>query len=306
VSGGGFSTYPLGLDEATRFLARDPAGNVELLTALRYDADVRCIAAYRSDSVTSVDPPNAVRRTDSGDSGFPKLPIRVLRGRTGTDHGNVPLDALPVGLLVAGREGAEGRLTARVATEDAAALDALITAFPRGVSRVVVHRAWMLPALIEALPLIPDDVPETLFSLATTPVLPTPGVRPLTMADAPVMAASATLWGRLGLVDALRAGFRPFGIVQGARVVACAMAANVTEWTEEVMSVWTAPRHRGRGFATAVVAATAADIIARGKIATYVAAVTNHASQRVAAKVGFRRAYDIAPYRIARSRTERH
>jgi predicted GNAT family acetyltransferase len=88
--------------------------------------------------------------------------------------------------------------------------------------------------------------------------------------------------------------------VRGERVIACAMAANVTAWTEEVMSVWTARRYRKQGLASAVVAVTAADIIRRGKIATYVAARTNHASQRVAEKVGFQRAYDIAAYRIRR------
>ncbi len=199
-----------------------------------------------------------------------------------------------------GREGMDDRLTARFATEDAGALDALIAAVPRAVSRIAVQRVWMLPALQAAFRLIPEDDPEILFSLTTLPRQTASDTRLLTLADAPMMAASATLWGRTGLVDAVRAGFRPFGIVREGRVVACAMAANVTAWTEEVMSVWTAPRHRGKVLATAVVAATAADIIARGKIATYVAAVSNHASQRVAEKVGFRRAYDIATYRIHR------
>jgi ribosomal protein S18 acetylase RimI-like enzyme len=296
VSGEVSSAYPLSAEAATAFLARDPIGNAELLTALRYDADVQCIAVYRLTSETYVDSPNAVRQENTK---LPSLPFRVLRGQAATPATtDTPPDAEPAGVLVTGREGINGRLTARIATADAAALDALIAAFPRGVSRIAVHRAWMLPALTEALHLSPDDDPDVLFSLAAMPTHPAPGVRPLTMADVPMMAASATLWGRLGLVDALRAGFRPFGVVRGARVVACAMAANVTEWTEEVMSVWTAPRHRGQGLATAVVAATAADIIARGKTATYVAAITNHASQRVAEKIGFQRAYEIAAYRI--------
>ena len=73
-----------------------------------------------------------------------------------------------------------------------------------------------------------------------------------------------------------------------------------TDWTEEVMSVWTAPRRRGQGLATAVVAAAAADILSRGKTAIYVAAVTNRASQRVAIKVGFQPVYDITTYHVGR------
>ena len=66
------------------------------------------------------------------------------------------------------------------------------------------------------------------------------------------------------------------------------------------MSVWTAPRRRGQGLATAVVATAAADILSRGKTAIYVAAVTNRASQRVAVKVGFQRAYDTTTYQVGR------
>jgi GNAT superfamily N-acetyltransferase len=263
--------------DAVAFLARDPIGNVELLTALRYDADIQCIGAFPFD----------------GGAGF-SLPNGDFQAQACTT------DSDPLGILVAAREGMDGRLTARIATDDAGAFAALIAAMPQDVSRVVVQRAWMLPAFQAAFRLAPESIPETVCSLAISPTVPAPGVRLLTMADAPRMAASATLWGRTGLVDALRAGFRPFGIVRGERVIACAMAANVTAWTEEVMSVWTAPRHRTQGLGTAVVAATAADIIARGKIAIYVAAVTNRASLRVAEKVGFRRAYEIAAYRIRR------
>lgn len=270
MTGTEVATYPVSADVATAFLARDPAGNVELLTALRYDADIQCFGGSRLSS----------------------LPMGQQAGKP------APTDLR--GVIVVGREGLDNRLTARIATDDVDALDALIAAVPRGVSRIVAQRGWMLPALEATFHLAPEGDPETVFSLATMPTLPAPGVRLLTMADVPMMATSATLWGRTSLADTLRAGFRPFGIARGDRIVACAMAANVTDWTEEVMSVWTAPRHRKQGLATAVVAATAADIIIRGKTAIYVAAVTNRASQRVAEKVDFRRAYDIAAYRIRR------
>jgi ribosomal protein S18 acetylase RimI-like enzyme len=285
------ATYPVSADEVIAFLASDPIGNVELLTALRYDGDVRCVGAGRAAQQTNITRLNGDRLTDPSP--------HCHNQPTGASATTGDVHAL-AGVLVAGREGMTGSLTARIATDDPDALSALIRAIPPGTTRFVVERAWMLPMLAARLRLIPEDDPETLFSLATMPTLPAPGVRLLAMADAPMMAASATLWGRMGLIDALRAGFRPFGIVHGARVIACAMAANVTDWTEEVMSVWTAPRHRNEGFATAVVAATAADIIARGRIATYVASVTNGASQRVAEKVGFQRAYDIVAYRVQR------
>jgi ribosomal protein S18 acetylase RimI-like enzyme len=274
VTGTEIATYPVSIDAATAFLASDPVGNVELLTALRYDTNIQCIGASWV----------------YGGSRLSSLPMGRQAGKPATTD--------LIGVLVVGREGMDDHLTARIATDDADVLEALLAAVPRGVSRIVVQRGWMLPALDATFHLAPEDEPETVFILATMPKLPAPGVRLLTMTDAPMMAASATLWGRTGLVDALRAGFRPFGIVRGDRVVACAMAANVTDWTEEVMSVWTAPRYRNEGLATAVVAATATDIIARGKSAIYVAAVTNRASQRVAEKVGFRSAYEIAAYRI--------
>lgn len=203
------------------------------------------------------------------------------------------------GVAVIGQEDG-GALAARFEAADAGALAALIAACPPAVERIAVHRAWMLPALVAAFTLMPYGTPETVYALAGPPAQPPGEARPLTARDVPLMAASATLWGVMGLPDALRAGLRPFGIVRGARVLACALAASGTEWTEEVMSVWTAPRHRGRGLATAVVAATAADIIGRGKTALYVAAVTNHASRRVAAKVGFQPRAAIAAYRVAR------
>jgi RimJ/RimL family protein N-acetyltransferase len=300
-----FVTYPVSVDAATAFLASDPVGNVELLTALRYDADIRRIGVPRLDNQMAFEVLNPVREKHGGGRLSSLLPQR-RREQAGKPATTRELllategGAALIGVLVIGREGMDDRLTARFATEDAGALDALIAAMPRGVSRIAVQRAWMLPAFHAAFRLAPEDDPEILFSLTEMPTLPVGDTRLLTLLDAPMMAASATLWGRTGLVDAVHAGFRPFGIVRGDRVVACAMAANVTEWTEEVMSVWTAPRHRGQGLATAVVARTAADIVARGKSAIYVAAEINRASQRVAEKVGFQRAYDITAYRIRR------
>lgn len=241
-------------EQATAFLSRDPVGSVELLCALRYDRDIRCVGALR--------------------------------------------DGMLAGVLVATREEGDDALTARFEAADAETLASLIAACPPVVHRIVVHRPWMLPALQGAFRLRPEQPSDTVFfAHAVIPQTGAPAVRLLTAADAPLMAASAAMGAGMGFLASLAHGFRPFGIILGDRIVAHACAANGTDWTEEVMSVWTAPRQRGQGLATAVVAATAADILSRGKTAIYVAAVTNHASQRVAVKVGFQQAYDTTTYR---------
>lgn len=207
-------------------------------------------------------------------------------------------DGVLAGVLVTTRED-DNALTARFETADAETLRPLIAACPPGVRRIAVHHPWMLPALAAAFTLLPDQESETVFAAtAINPLPPSSIVRPLTRADAPLMDRGATMMGGAGLRDGLAQGYRPFGIIADNRVIAHAVAANETEWTEEVMSVWTAPRRRGQGLATAVVAATAADILGRGKTAIYVAAVANRASQRVATKVGFQPAYDITIYLI--------
>ncbi len=243
-------------EQATAFLAHDPVGGIELLCAIRYDRDVRCIGAVR--------------------------------------------DGVLAGVLVVTRED-DDALAARFEAADTETLLPLIAACPRGVRRIAVHRPWMLPALVAAFPLMPGQESETVFAAAA--INPPPSsfaARPLTLADAPLMVSSAAMGGGTPFVEALARGFRPFGIIIENRIVAHACAANGTAWTEEVMSVWTAPRRRGQGLATAVVAAAAADILNRGKTAIYVAAVANRASQRVATKVGFQSAYDTTTYAIRR------
>lgn len=238
-------------EQATAFLAYDPVGTIELLCAIRYDRDVRCVGALQ--------------------------------------------DGALAGVLVAAREEDDAR-AARFEAADAEMLLALIAACPPDVRRIAVHRPWMLTALQSAFRLVPAQRETVFFA---TSVLPSPPVaRPLTIADAPLMDAGATMMGGRGLRDGLARGYRPFGVVVDNRVVAHAVAANGTDWTEEVMSVWTAPRRRGQGLATAVVAATAADILSRGKTAIYVAAATNRASRRVAVKVGFQPVYDITTYYV--------
>ncbi len=206
-------------------------------------------------------------------------------------------DGVLAGVLVVGRED-DDRVAARFEAAESGALLPLIAACPPGVQRIAVHRSWTLPALASAFRLIPEQPSETVFS-ATHIALPlSPTVRLVRVADAPIVAASAAMMSGTVLLDMIGQGFRPFGIFTKDRLIAHAIAANTTDWTEEVMSVWTAPRRRGQGLATAVVATAAADILNRGKTAIYVASVTNRASQRVAVKVGFQPSYDITTYRV--------
>ena len=251
----GGAAHPIVPEEATAFLMHDPVGNVELLTALRYDSDHHCLGVTR--------------------------------------------DGALVAVLVAAREEGDDALTARFAAVDDVALAPLIAACPMGVRRIVVHRAGMLPALEVAFRLAPEQRSERLFfAPPTLAVTPSPIVKPLTMGDAALVAASATQFGVMGLPDTLARGFRPFGVIAGNRLIAHAIAASTTEWTEEVMSVWTAAHHRGRGLATQIVATVTADILAHGRTAIYVASVTNRASQRVAEKVGFRFSHEMTAYHV--------
>ncbi|HEY8291920.1 MAG TPA: GNAT family N-acetyltransferase [Thermomicrobiales bacterium] len=240
--------------QATTFLGHAPVATVELLGALRYDREIRCIGAVWSGAL--------------------------------------------VGVLVVARED-DDALAARFEVADDGALLPLIAACPSGVQRIAVHRPWMLPALASAFRLVQEQPSETVFSAVRLAIPPSPTARRLRAVDAPLVAASAAMMGVTAFLDGLEQGFRPFGIIANDRLIAHAIAANTTDWTEEVMSVWTAPRRRGQGLATAVVATAAADILSRGKTAIYVAAVTNRASQRVAVKVGFQATYDIATYRVA-------
>ena len=84
----------------------------------------------------------------------------------------------------------------------------------------------------------------------------------------------------------MRRGWRLFGAVDRSTLLSYAMAAYPIGDTEEVASVFTAPRVRGQGFARAVVTATVRDIQSRGLRAVYATKKTNLASQMVAAGLG--------------------
>lgn len=255
-------TTPIVRTVAAAYLARDPAGNVEPLVSLLHDADVGAWGAWRGD---------------------------VLAG-----------------VLVAGRQWERGPRTAIIEADDAEAFGALLAAVPPDATQFTVHRAEMLPLVAAAFALSPAPLDALCYLTARAVVppggqpLPSPAVRPLTVADAALVAASATPWGDAGFAETLRDGYRVFGVVQGGRLVARAMAAYGTGYTEEVAAVWTAHRWRGRGLATAVVATVAADILARVPLATYGVRPDNLASLRVAEKAGFALAHRADTYALVR------
>ncbi len=258
--------------------------------------DARMTAA----AVSPIAPEAAAAYLAHDPAGNVEMLISLYHDTLLTCHGVRRGDTL-VGVIVSGRGWIGGPRIGGIEADDDAALDVLLAAFPPDVEQLSVHRAWMLPALTVALSLV--AVPRTAHVFLATDhlvVVPLPAVRLFLPDDSATVAASATPWGRDGFVEALAQGFRAWGIIEGGRVVARAMAAYATGWTEEVAAVWTAPRARGRGLATAVVAATAADILTRRPFATYAARTNNAASLRVAEKVGFRRTHESVLYEVAR------
>jgi len=206
-----------------------------------------------------------------------------------------------VGVMVTGRAWAEGPLTAMIEAEEREAVSALAGALPPGTLRFAVHRPRLLPLLDAVFHLTPIAYGGLLVLTAQTLAMsPVSDVRLLTAADTAVVAVSVTPWGHEGFADALKRGYRPFGIVREGRVVARAMAAYATGYTEEVSAVWTAPAWRGKGLATAVAATVAADIRTRVPLAVYTVRPDNLASRRIAEKVGFALDHQTNTYRVSK------
>ncbi|HWQ16108.1 MAG TPA: GNAT family N-acetyltransferase [Roseiflexaceae bacterium] len=111
-------------------------------------------------------------------------------------------------------------------------------------------------------------------------------VRPLVAEDADALDLAPCALSPAALRSWLRRGWRVFGAVRGGALLAHALAAYPLADTEEVSAVFTAPRARRQGLASAVAAAAIADITGRGRRAIYVTRKTNIASRRVAERLG--------------------
>lgn len=118
-----------------------------------------------------------------------------------------------------------------------------------------------------------------------------PSVRRLTAADIPMMEAAANTLGmgdwRYGSAETLIAdGFAAGAIVEGALVAVAITAAHGERYAD--IGIVTREDWRNRGLATAAAALVGTDIQATGLIPVWGTGWDNVASQRVAAKLGFR------------------
>jgi GNAT superfamily N-acetyltransferase len=125
------------------------------------------------------------------------------------------------------------------------------------------------------------------YSAAAMAEQPGAPVRRITFDDAEATDLSPCGLSPTALRGWLRRGWRMFGIVRDGALLCHALAAYPLADTEEVSAVFTAPAARRRGLAAAVVAATAADILRRGRRPIYVTTRSNRASRRVAEGLGF-------------------
>jgi predicted GNAT family acetyltransferase len=81
-----------------------------------------------------------------------------------------------------------------------------------------------------------------------------------------------------------------YGIIIDDEVASRASIVEFTDTTypiSDIVSVYTVPRYRRRGFAKAVVSTCTTDILSRGRIPTYSAEVENLASLHTCMAVGY-------------------
>ena len=127
---------------------------------------------------------------------------------------------------------------------------------------------------------------ELLFVAHGGSALPHPLVRPLALADVQQVQLDPCGLSPTALRHWIWRGWRFFGAVESGRLLCHALAAYPLAQSDEIAAVFTAPEARGRGLATAVVAAIRADIHGRGRFARYLVRRNNHASVRIANRLG--------------------
>ncbi len=235
-------------EDAQSFLERAPDANLPLLAALEYDPVEMIWGMARGDVLVSL------ALVFEPDGPFTRQRSTVL------------LDALD------GRELAE--LLARGQWPEQ--------------PRWTVHRAELLPAVrafCGARPARSEGVRH--YVADAVPARPHPLVRRIALEDADALDLTPCRLSPVALRNWIKRGWRVFGAVDGGALVGHALAAYPVGYFEEVAAVFTAPQRRRQGIASAVVAAAAADILARGQRATYVCRKTNTASRHVAESLGF-------------------
>lgn len=145
----------------------------------------------------------------------------------------------------------------------------------------------LLPVLEEQLGMPHDPLRGLLYYIVEQPQQrPHRLVRRLTIDDADMLDLEPCSLSPTAMRNWLKRGWRIFGAVESGQLLCHALAAYPIGDTEEVAAVYTARQARGQGLASAVVAATIADIIGRGHRAIYATTKTNIASQNVAKGLG--------------------
>lgn len=150
-----------------------------------------------------------------------------------------------------------------------------------------------LSALISAESGRPCALYEEIFFVLDRPVVPLPHplVRCLTAADIPLMEAAT---GALNMVDwrfgsaaaLLADGLAAGAVIDGELVAAGFTAARGSRYVD--VGIVTREDWRNQGLSTAAAALVCADIQAAGQTPVWGASIDNIASQKVAAKLGFR------------------
>ncbi|GAB4216804.1 MAG: hypothetical protein OHK0022_58390 [Roseiflexaceae bacterium] len=235
-------------EDAQSFLERAPAANLPLLAALEYDPVEMIWGIARGDALV------ALALVFEPDGPFTRQRSTVL------------LDALDsrelAELLARGEWPAQPRWT--------------------------VHRTELLPAVQTFCGARPDRSDGVRHYVADrVQERPHTLVRRIVLEDADTLDLAPCRLSPVALRNWIKRGWRVFGAVDSGALLGHALAAYPVGAFEEVAAVFTAPPVRRQGIASAVVAAAAADILARGLRATYVCRKTNTASRRVAEGLGF-------------------
>lgn len=235
-------------EDAQSFLERAPTINLPLLAALEYD------------------PVEMIWGMACGDALVSLALLFEPDGPFTRQHSTVLLDAL-----------------------DDRALAELLTRGQWPVQpRWTIHRAELLPTVQAFCGIRPARSEGQRHYVADTmPARPHPLVRQISLEEADTLDLTPCRLSPMALRNWLKRGWRVFGAVEGDALIGHALAAYPVGAFEEVAAVFTTPSRRRKGIASAVVAAAAADILARGRRATYVCRKTNTASRHVAESLGF-------------------
>ena len=200
-----------------------------------------------------------------------------------------------VGVAVAGRSASGKPGLLRLDAIGPIALRRLLATLRERPQRMMLHRPWQEAVVAREFGAVRVRMEITMYGAApgdiTSP--PDPPVRVLTTDDVAAARVRSHSWVLDLLAEHLARGWQAFGIYAGDQLAAHVCCGYQTGAVEEICHLFTAPGHRGRGLATAVVGGAARAILARGHQPVYFSRNANTASQRVALRAGFRAAVSL-------------